>query len=313
MKKTRALFAAAGAALGAMGAVWTYRTYRRQRRTAITRLRRGSLIKGTTFGPVEYTQTGEGPPVLVVHGGGGGYDQGLVFSFPEWGFSFLCVSRPGYLRTPLMSGRSPEAQADVLAALLDALSIQSAAVLGFSAGGPSALQFALQHPDRCWGLVLVAAINGPIHHLPFSVPFIESIPHGDFIPWLVTSTPLSRILTQALLRGRLDHDAEKEALFWQMLHSNFPISSRVSGGLNDLKQLEHMKILPFEGITAPTLVIHGDSDPIVPFFHGQRAANHIPGAQFLPIEGGDHLAFITQLERTKPALRSFLEKHAPAD
>jgi pimeloyl-ACP methyl ester carboxylesterase len=74
-------------------------------------------------------------------------------------FRFIAVSRPGYLRTPLETGRSPDAQADGYAALLDVLGLPQAAVIALSAGGPSALQFTLRHPNRCWGLVLVSTLT----------------------------------------------------------------------------------------------------------------------------------------------------------
>ncbi len=57
--------------------------------------------------------------VLSVHGTPGGYDQRLGMD----GFRILAPSRPGYLRTPIDAGRTPREQADVYAALLDALSI----------------------------------------------------------------------------------------------------------------------------------------------------------------------------------------------
>ena len=63
-------------------------------------------------------------------------------------FFWICPSRFGYLRTPIPQNASFEAQADAYAALLDHLHIEKAAIIGLSIGGPSALLFALRHPDR---------------------------------------------------------------------------------------------------------------------------------------------------------------------
>ena len=81
----------------------------------------------------------------MVHGSGGGYDQGLDFGEPlaSKGLRIIAVSRFGYLGTPLPADASAAAQADAYACLLDALKIRRAPVIGASAGAPSAMQFAL--------------------------------------------------------------------------------------------------------------------------------------------------------------------------
>lgn len=66
----------------------------------------------------------------------------------------------------MAKGANPALQADTFGALLDALEIERAAVLGFSAGGPPAIQFALRHPERTLSLVLASA------HLPTS-PYVK--------------------------------------------------------------------------------------------------------------------------------------------
>lgn len=75
---------------------------------------------------------------------------------PQPGYRYVAVSRPGYLGTPLRSGRSPQEQADVFAAALDALGIGTTAVMAVSGGGPSAIEFALRQKECCWGVVLVS-------------------------------------------------------------------------------------------------------------------------------------------------------------
>jgi len=98
----------------------------------------------------------------VVHGIFGGFDQGLVTARGQLGKGFRSIapSRFGYLRTPLPDEASPAAQADTYECLLDALGIEQAAIIATSAGGTSAIQFALRHPDRCSALVLVSS-NAP--------------------------------------------------------------------------------------------------------------------------------------------------------
>lgn len=115
----------------------------------------------TARGPVEYAIRGEGPVLLVAHGGPGGYDQALLLGelFSRNGFQVVAPSRPGYLGTPVETGRTAEEQGDALAALLDALDIRRACVLGVSGGGPASYQLAQRHPDKPQALIVVDGIS----------------------------------------------------------------------------------------------------------------------------------------------------------
>src|SRR5215469_15368603 len=154
----RTLWALLGLAI--LGSGWIYWDYRQDMDMAQALLASGSQVAQTRCGPIEYAAEGEGPPVLIVHGASGGFDQGLDIGEPlvKAGFRIIAMSRFGYLRTPMPQDGSPEAQADAHACLLDALGLRRVAVLGASAGAPSALQFALRHPDRCRALVLLVPV-----------------------------------------------------------------------------------------------------------------------------------------------------------
>ena len=140
-----------------------YVAFQREMRTQRARLGRGSEVIETPAGVVEYARAGEGLPVLISHGGAGGYDQGLLTArmFLDDGFQAIAPSRFGHLRTPLARGSCAAAQADAYARLLDALHLERAAILGVSGGGPSSLQFALRHPRRSVALVMSAATSRP--------------------------------------------------------------------------------------------------------------------------------------------------------
>ena len=150
------LAATSVAAAGLLGSR-TYRRYRRDIGAARDRIRAaGSRVLETAAGPIEFAEVGAGEPILLSHGVIGGFDHSLAV-VPEYlgpGFRALCPSRFGYLRTPLPADPSPAAQADAYAGLLDTLGLGRVAVMGTSAGGPSALQLALRHPGRVSALVL---------------------------------------------------------------------------------------------------------------------------------------------------------------
>src|SRR5262249_34778688 len=156
MQTSRALLASGAiASLGFLAAI--YLAYRRDIRKAKARVLTGSSVINTERGLIEYASIGEGLPLLIVHGAGGGFDQAADFAtvLNKAGFRCILVSRFGYLRTPLPADGSPEAQADLYATLLDSLSLPVVAIMGVSAGGPSALQFAIRYPPRCSALVLL--------------------------------------------------------------------------------------------------------------------------------------------------------------
>ena len=90
----------------------------------------------TSHGPLEYAVLGEGLPLVVMHGSGGGVRQGLVMRYllDTRRIQIIALSRPGYWGTPLETAPEIEQQADRVVELLDALKIETAAVLGHSAG-----------------------------------------------------------------------------------------------------------------------------------------------------------------------------------
>jgi len=132
---------------------------------ARTNLLGTSEIAETERGVVECYREGIGSAVVIVHGTPGGYDQFLTLGrlISSRGYSVVCFSRPGYLRSPLRSNKSPADQAAIIAALMSSLSIQKASVIGISGGGPSAIKFAIDFPECTKSVVLIAALSGEPH------------------------------------------------------------------------------------------------------------------------------------------------------
>jgi pimeloyl-ACP methyl ester carboxylesterase len=140
-----------------MTLIWA--AYRRDMSRAHKRVRGKSKVMSSAYGEIEYTEGRAGPHFLVVHGSGGGYDQGelIVQSFLGDRFHWIAPSRLGYLRSTFHDGATFADQACAYAALLDQLGIDRVAVVAFSHGGPSALFFAILYPERVSSLCLVSA------------------------------------------------------------------------------------------------------------------------------------------------------------
>ncbi|MGD2170142.1 MAG: alpha/beta hydrolase [Chlamydiota bacterium] len=277
-------------------------------------LNTNSQVLDTSKGPVEYAIYGHGPIVVGMHGAPGGYDQIICLGemIAKEGFELIGWSRPGYLRTPLHVGKTIEEQADVLAELLDHLLIDKIALLAISAGGPSALQFAIRHPDRISALIMEAAVTKT-----YKPEFIEKnklfvkIGLSDLglwlLHWMFRIAPKKTLEKFLSFESSLDSteikklsssvikDTAKMEFLSKILQSLAPMSRRSQGFYNDLKQLQNMKDIPYEKIQCPTLIIHGTSDKDVPLEHAEELSQKIPHAEFLKIEKGTHLLNLSNL------------------
>jgi len=275
--------------------------YRRDLAAARARVA-ASMVADTPCGPIEYTVAGEGQPVLAVHGAGGGFDQGLMLGAPlvEHGFRVIAMSRFGYLRTPLPADASAAAQADAHACLLDALGIPRAGVIGASAGGPSALQLAIRHPERVTKLVLVvpaAFVPRPQGEAPVRVPpgvawLFDTALRSDFVFWaLLRAAPT--LMTRSLLGTPSEIVAAaspaERARVTQILGSILPVTPRRLGLLNDGDVTTHLVRYDLERISAPTLAISVADDLYGTYDVARYTAEQIPGARFLGFANGGHV------------------------
>jgi len=288
--------------LGAAATVLVYNSYHRDITLARERVSIGGQVAQTPCGPIEYATAGDGKPVLVVHGAGGGYDQGLDFAktLVDGGFRVIAMSRFGYLRTPLPSDPSAAAQADAHACLLDVLGIEKAAVIGASAGSPSSLQFALRHSRRCTALVLLVPAayvprpdGGASMQTPAGTAFLfDTALRSDFLFWaarkLAPQTIARAILATppAILEMAPEDEQARVA---QVLDHILPISPRRLGLVNDVAIISSLPRYELERIGVPTLVVSTADDLFGTFDTARYAAEHIPRARFVSYPSGGHL------------------------
>lgn len=276
----------------------------------------------TPGGPVEVALSGDGPPLLALHGAMGGWDQGLLLarSVGAAGFRWIAPSRPGYLGTPLSAGRTPEAQADRYAEALDALGLAPAAVVAVSGGGPSAIQLALRHPRRCRALVLVSACTtGNIDvRLPLAWHLMKLAAR---LPPLVSAmrrkaerdpeASARRSIPDAALRARTVRDPEAGPLLRALELSTLErMAERLPGTEVDIATSRSDLGFPLEALRVPVLAVHGTADRGAPFAQARAVAERVPGAELLAIEGGEHVTLFTHLAEVRARVGPFLTRHA---
>ncbi len=286
----------------------------------------------TAAGLVEYDLTpGDSPVILSSHGGIGGVDQARVMA--SWvdasAFRVLSISRPGYLGTPLESGRTIEDQADLFAALLDALGIDKVAVISASAGGPPAYMFAVRHPQKSWSLVPIDSVSG-YYDMPETVgPISEAIftTHlgqkllkmiGEARPdiFLKQIFQSEAYFTKKQAAKHLEYalGSDEAKVFVQaFMNTMNPYNTRKVGTENDMDLYRKLTHLPVERIKCPSLIIHGTHDADVKFYDGVYAYENIPGAERFWIEEGSHLGFWLSENglKAREKAREFLARHRP--
>ncbi len=300
-----------GAALGALSIV----SYRREIDAARARLDRDSKMAPTAMGPVEYAEAGKGQPLLVIHGAGGGFDQGLIIGRDFGaGYRVIAPSRFGYLKTPVPEDSSPAAQADAHAALLDSLRIDRAIVVGVSAGGPSAVEFALRHLERVAALILLvprtydpAQSIGPDDSVQSQIVLrlIES--SADFLFWAMTRVARGSVVRFLGVRPELEAAApeEERARVTEIIKSILPLSDRVRGIAVD----SNIKLTPWplESLRVPALIVSAEDDLFGTLPGARFTAAGIAGAELHVLESGGHL-MIGQGTRLHRWISDFLSR-----
>ncbi|HET9793397.1 MAG TPA: alpha/beta hydrolase [Thermoanaerobaculia bacterium] len=283
-----------------------------------------SSIATTRCGPIEFGSIGRGPVVLSIHGAGGGWDQGLDLAgwLGRKEYRVVAMSRFGYLRTPVPPDASAEAQADAHACLLDELGVSRAAVIGVSAGGPSALQFAIRHPDRCAALVLM--VPGVYAPRPGGAPSVKS-PSGvpalfdtalrsDFLFWILTR-PLRPVAIGTILGTPTELVARasesEKARVDLMLRHILPVTLRRRGLVNDAAVISSIRRYDLEAISAPTLVISAADCGYGTYEPARYTAEHVRGARFVGFPTGGHL-LVGHEDEVEAEILAFLQHAMPA-
>jgi 2-hydroxy-6-oxonona-2,4-dienedioate hydrolase len=282
-----------------VGAVLTALAFDQDERAAVGRLSGRSEVIATSFGPLEYAIAGRGPPVLMIHGTGGGFDQGLTFTerLLPYGYQVIAPSRFGYLRSDLPANPSSEHQADAFVELLDSLHIARLPVAGGSAGALSAVQFALRHPDRTSALILIvpaANVRGtdPVKMSTLQEFIVRRLATSNFLFWagskaarnqmigtLLATDPALVAQAPAFERRRAD----------RILDEIMPVARRSGGMLNDAQLAGNPAGVDFSKITVPTLVISVEDDRFGTAATARDIAAAVPHCKLVIYPRGGHI------------------------
>ena len=306
-------------------ALAVYLAYLNDMNAARERISTAQVIS-TAYGPIQYAEVGHGTPVLVIHGAGGGFDQGLFTAKGALGddmadnYRIVAPSRFGYLGTPMPSDgdATPAAAAEAHAALLDALGIHDkVVVIGASAGALSSMQFAIKYPDKVSALVLeipdswkppITTDGTETEQLMANDFIMNTVLKSDFIMWTFTKVAKDQMVSflgaTPELQKTMTPDEQKQVN--ELMTMIFPVSERQAGIINEGINHQKLERYPLENIRAHTLII--DAKDVSTFPGSKYTAENIPNAKLVAFETGGHM-LIGHGEDTRAAIQDFLKQH----
>jgi pimeloyl-ACP methyl ester carboxylesterase len=252
-------------------------------------------------------EAGAGQPLLLIHGLAGQmghFTYGVMDALADR-YRVIAVDRPGsgYSTRDDDGSAGLQAQAAAMAALLDALGIDRAVVVGHSLGGAVALTLALDHPARVAGLALLAPLTHPPENNAVP-PAFRSMRIGSpllrkLFAWTL-ATPGLIVLRDRVLAEVFGPEAVPRGY---AIRAGGLLSARPSqfiGASADLMALEaHLPALPsrYSALAVPVGVLYGRQDRILDWRrNGAGLAALVPGAELELVDGG-HMLPVTLPQR----------------
>ncbi|QZH69502.1 alpha/beta fold hydrolase (plasmid) [Mycolicibacterium farcinogenes] len=253
-----------------------------------------------TTGKVAYEETGEGPPVVLMHANlhdHRDFDP-IVPALAEH-YRVIAIDWPGHGQSGIKTDVTAGAIADTLAEFVEKLDLEPAVFIGNSIGGYAAARLALDHPDRVAGLVLVQPGGFTKRSLitrAYCRAFGSSLVARRWLPRIIRTYMKASNDNDRAVVGRVIRfatTAAGQATYSSLWRSfNDPRFDLTEGA---------------SGITAPTLIVWGKLDPVIPLRYGKVAHKLIAGSQ-LEVMNTGHLPFSSMpnqfLRITQPFVQS---------
>jgi len=263
---------------------------------------------------VHYRDQGrpDGPPIVMVHGFAAnldawepwiarlGHDNRIItLDLPAHG---LTLVPPGYRV-------STDGQVEVVDQLTRALRVDRFALAGNSMGGGVAWSYALAHPDRVEALVLVDSVGPPSGVKrkggPPAIFVLLGNPVGRAMLRQINPRPLAE---RGLRQAYIDPALVTPKLVDRYVDLALAPGHRALLLAGQDRPRTPVTAQTLQAIHAPTLVMHGAADTVIPLSGGQALAAAIPGARLIVYPGVGHVPMEQIPERSAADLRGFLNQ-----
>lgn len=256
-----------------------------------------------------YIECGEGEPLILLHGFF--YDSYLwhhnietlaksfkVYAIDLWGCGFS---------TKTMQAFGYPLYAEQLRLFMDAKGIESAALMGQSMGGGTAMKFCVDHPERVTAMVLVDAAGLP-NKIPFSAKILNLPKVGEFLLGLKADDFRRDALTEFFIS-----DAEKVT---DEYYANVICHHKIEGALPVYMKIQRKQffdklkdeIQQLGLLKKPALIVWGGNDKAISLQHGQQLHAALPGSEFVVFEKSGHVPNYEEAERFNTLSVNFLQK-----
>ena len=248
---------------------------------------------------IYWDEQGEGDPVLLI--------MGLGWASPLWHrsrpvlsarYRTIVFDNRGVGRSDVPAGPYPIAlMAADAAAVLDAAGVESAHLFGVSMGGMIAQEFALTYPERVRSLILGCTAAGGPTAVRAEPEVIDVLTRRDMSAEEYTGAVNRYIYDPGTPHHRLEDDMALRKQWWP----------NPAGHLAQLQGITVWEAYSrLDQIRVPTLVIHGESDQLVPPANGKLIAGRIRNAKLVLIPHAGHILATDQPDATHQAVLEFL-------
>lgn len=233
-----------------------------------------------SYGNMTYVDSGTGEAILSVHGIFGGYDQAYD-TCRELAASnrIIAPSRFGYLGSDVLGGGTPAEQAAAYVQLLDKLEIDQVYILGTSAGGTTAIRFALDYPERTKGLILYCSAP-PLTEKPDSYAQYQGPPSflcNNFAMFVIS--PLFEPIM----------GMQPDTIFSMLPIEQRSVGVEIDATLTNPDMARNFDDYPIENLQVPTLIFHAEDDRLASYADMEKAVQRFPDCTFIRFETGGHL------------------------
>jgi pimeloyl-ACP methyl ester carboxylesterase len=249
--------------------------------TGLSLRRQVTEVAGCTL---HYAEAGRGPAVVFLHGGGGFRLDERTFGALSEQYRLLVPSLPGFDESTPGTTASVEDVVDVLASFIREVADGRAHVIGESFGGGVAAWLAIRHPDVVQTLVLAA-------------------PSGLRDEHCLTPSQLSPSEVYTLLYGGSPQQAANSRPA-DLVRRNRANSDRLHGSRPDFDRALYDSLPRIE---APTLVVWGTADRLIPPSHARYYAERVPRVQVVLLDGAPHVVSAAVPEQFLPPVLKLLE------
>lgn len=255
---------------------------------------------------LEYFIDGSGPPLLMIMGFSG--------SATSWGDPFVRELGKHFTTIRFSNRGTGESDkpndaftirtmADDTANLLDALEIERPHVLGISMGGMIAQEFAINYPSKVNGLVLGCTSTGPAHGVTATPETMALMaPPPGLTPAEMFRNAFPALISPGFVESGVNF---LDAMINESLQRPTPMPT-LGQQMGAIMQHDTFDRLP--QIKAPTLIIHGDVDMLVPAENANILAKQIPGVQQQWVKGAAHMFFWEQPQAAAKQITEFLSR-----